>query len=258
MSVEERICKVQTELEKKLLIIGELTRQLAPEGVRPITVGGTAVEIYSAGEYQTYDVDLVVAPRERAIQVLEAMGFQRAGRVWHHPEWDAVVEIPDECLAGDMARVNTVEIDGYQIDCIGLEDLIIDRLSAAVRWGRVKIDAGWRPCRAPISRSWISNICRHAHSRKRFKPSSRNSGKRRNPMANYRWEELKARHAEVRQLLLKRGTLKRLPRSRPRDSDEERLLIEIAVRRIRRARAEGRFMKLGDRRWRLRLGEGVQ
>jgi len=85
MGLDERIRAAQTELEKKLLIVGELTRRLAPEGIRPIIVGGTAVEIYSAGEYQTYDVDLVVAPRERAIQVLEAMGFQRMGRVWHHP-----------------------------------------------------------------------------------------------------------------------------------------------------------------------------
>ncbi|GBC93822.1 hypothetical protein HRbin15_02324 [bacterium HR15] len=125
----------QTELEKKLLIVGELTRYLASEGIRPIIVGGTAVEIYSAGEYQTYDVDLVVAQRERAIQVLEAMGFQRVGRVWHYPYWDTVVEIPGVHLAGDIARVNLVDIDGYHVYCIGLEDLLIDRLNAAVYRG---------------------------------------------------------------------------------------------------------------------------
>jgi len=135
MELDERIRAAETELEKKLLIVGELTRRLESEGVRPIIVGGTAVEIYSAGEYQSYDVDLVVAQRERAIQALEAMGFQREGRVWYHPNWDAVVEIPDIQLSGDMARISTVEIDGYQIHCIGLEDLIIDRLNAAVHWG---------------------------------------------------------------------------------------------------------------------------
>jgi len=45
-------------------------------------------------------------------------------------------------------------------------------------------------------------------------------------MANYRWEELQARHRQVRQLLLRQGALKRLPCSRPRHPDEERLLIE--------------------------------
>jgi len=72
-------------------------------------------------------------------------------------------------------------------------------------------------------------------------------------MANYRWEELKARHQQVRQLLLRHGSLKRLPRSRPRHPDEERLLIDIAVRRIRRARAEGRLAKIDARRWRLQF-----
>ena len=72
-------------------------------------------------------------------------------------------------------------------------------------------------------------------------------------MAKYRWEELKARHQQVRRLLLRQGSLKRLPRSRPRHPDEERLLIEIAVRRIRRARVEGRLVRLDTRRWRLRL-----
>ncbi|GBC93821.1 hypothetical protein HRbin15_02323 [bacterium HR15] len=72
-------------------------------------------------------------------------------------------------------------------------------------------------------------------------------------MANYRWEELRARHRQVRQLLWQRGALKRLPCSRPRHPDEERLLIEIAVRRIQRARAAGRLVRLGDRHWRLRF-----
>jgi predicted nucleotidyltransferase len=135
VSLDERIRTARTELEKKLMIVGELTRQLAAEGVYPIIVGGTAVEVYSTGEYQTHDVDLVVAARERAVQALESMGFERKGRVWHHPRWDAVLEIPDVQLASDMARVNRITIDDYQVYCIGLEDLIIDRLNAAQHRG---------------------------------------------------------------------------------------------------------------------------
>jgi len=135
MEFEERLRAASSILEKKLLIVGELTRRLAPQGVRPVIVGGTAVEIYSMGAYQTYDIDLVVAQRKQAIRALEAMGFQRAGRVWFHPQWEAVIEIPDTHLAGDMARLNRIEIEGYQVDCIGLEDLILDRLNAAVHWG---------------------------------------------------------------------------------------------------------------------------
>lgn len=46
-----------------------------------------------------------------------------------------MVEIPDVHRAGDMARVNLIEFDSYQVYCIGLEDLLIDRLNAAVHWG---------------------------------------------------------------------------------------------------------------------------
>ncbi len=70
-------------------------------------------------------------------------------------------------------------------------------------------------------------------------------------MATYRWDELKARHRQVHQILLRNGSLKRLPRTRPRDPNEEALLIQIAVQRIRRARAEGWLIRCGDRRWRL-------
>jgi predicted nucleotidyltransferase len=142
MEFEERLCAASSTLEKKLLIVGELTRRLATQGIRPIIVGGTAVEIYSLGAYQTYDIDLVVAQREQAICALEAMGFERAGRVWFHPSWEMVIEIPDTHLAGDTARINRIDIDGYQVDCIGLEDLILDRLNAAVYW-RSSEDRRW-------------------------------------------------------------------------------------------------------------------
>jgi predicted nucleotidyltransferase len=142
MEFEERLRTASSMLEKKLLIVGELTRRLAPQGIRPVIVGGTAVEIYSLGAYQTYDIDLVVAQREQAISALETMGFQRTGRVWFHPDWEMAIEIPDTHLAGDTARLNRLEIEGYQVDCIGLEDLILDRLNAAVHW-RSSEDRRW-------------------------------------------------------------------------------------------------------------------
>ncbi len=135
MSLEERLRAASSELEKKLLIVGELTRRLSAEGIQPIIVGGTAVEIYSSGDYQSHDVDLVVPQRERAVRELQVMGFEPMGRLFYHPHWEVVLEIPDVALAGDSGRVNTIEIDGYQVHCIGLEDLIIDRLNAAVHWG---------------------------------------------------------------------------------------------------------------------------
>lgn len=122
-------------LTRKLQVLAEITNQLQPYGIRPILVGGTAVELYTAGAYATADMDIVVADRSRAAQVLQQMGFQPHGRHWFHPDKEVAVEIPDDELAGDYARLLEVEIpDGSTIFCIGIEDLIIDRLNAAVHW----------------------------------------------------------------------------------------------------------------------------
>jgi hypothetical protein len=76
-------------------------------------------------------------------------------------------------------------------------------------------------------------------------------------MARYRWEELQARRRQVLQALLELEAWERLPRTRPRDPDEERLLIEIAVRHIQRARAAGYFELLEAHRWRLRFPPAI-
>ncbi len=47
-----------------------------------------------------------------------------------------------EQLAGNPERIVTLEIEGYTVACIGLEDLILDRLNAGVHW-RSQEDLRW-------------------------------------------------------------------------------------------------------------------
>lgn len=130
-------------LDRKLRLLAELTRRLLPEGIRPILVGGTAVELYTAGAYATADMDLVVADRSCAAQALAEMGFQPHGRHWFHPGWEIAVEVPDTELAGDYHRLLELELsDGSVVFCISIEDLLIDRLNAAVHW-RSAEDRRW-------------------------------------------------------------------------------------------------------------------
>lgn len=134
MSFEQRLQNASSRLERKLLLVGELTRRLQSKGIVPIIVGGTALEVYTVGDYLTADLDLVASAYHEVANELEAMRFQREGRIWYHPDWELVVEIPDEQLAGDPERIVTLEVEGYTAACIGLEDLIIDRLNAGVHW----------------------------------------------------------------------------------------------------------------------------
>jgi len=126
--------RIQEPLRRRLWVVAVLNEALRPHGVRPIVVGGNAVEFYTFGAYATADVDLVAGDRSLLAQVLDRLGFLREGRFWHREDLDLVIECPDETLAGDPSRVLEVEIDGLVCPIIGIEDLIADRLNGYVHW----------------------------------------------------------------------------------------------------------------------------
>lgn len=131
-------------LRRALGVLAVLTEALKPQGIKPILVGGRALEFYTLGGYATKDIDLVVSGRERVKPVLEEMGFSRrfGKRHWYHEELDVAIEIPDEILVGSSEKIVTVEIDGMEVLVIGIEDLAIDRLAAAKFW-ESRADAQW-------------------------------------------------------------------------------------------------------------------
>lgn len=137
-----KICREHDELKRKLKFVGLLSEILAPEGIVPVLVGGTALEFYTFGGYATSDVDIVVSGRKKAAEVLEEIGFQREGRHWYNEEMDVAVEIPDKALAGSLEKTVTVSIDGKKVRVIGPEDLLVDRLAAAKFW-KVQGDLDW-------------------------------------------------------------------------------------------------------------------
>ncbi|GBC97491.1 hypothetical protein HRbin16_03314 [bacterium HR16] len=77
-------------------------------------------------------------------------------------------------------------------------------------------------------------------------------------MPRVRWSDLQARRREQFIAMMERGTLKRLPRTRPRDPEEERVLSLLVRLRWKRWIESGKLVILGPRRWRLQLGETPQ
>ncbi len=101
----------------------------------PVVVGDSAVSFYTGGAYLSRDVDLLTEARADVLRtVLEGLGFQRVGSAWVHRELEVVVDFPAHPLAGDPSRVVRVETEDGPVRIIGLEDLLVDRLSAAVYW----------------------------------------------------------------------------------------------------------------------------
>lgn len=130
------------KFERMIKTAALLTELLERENIRPIVVGGLSMEIYTLNQYTTHDLDLVLSGRERAGQILSELGFQQLGKNWLHRELGLSLEIPDDVLAGDYNRVTRIPINGRHIYVIGIEDLLLDRLRAAVHW-RSHEDREW-------------------------------------------------------------------------------------------------------------------
>lgn len=88
----------KTRYETMIEVAAILTELMEPHGIKPIIVGGLAVEIYTRGQYTTQDIDLVLPRRDVANKILLQLGFTKEGRHWFHPEIDISIEIPGDAL----------------------------------------------------------------------------------------------------------------------------------------------------------------
>jgi predicted nucleotidyltransferase len=71
----QELLKEENNLKKSLKALAILTELLKERGIKPILVGGRALEFYTLGGYATKDIDLVINGREYAKEALEKMGF---------------------------------------------------------------------------------------------------------------------------------------------------------------------------------------
>ncbi|MDI6799488.1 MAG: helix-turn-helix domain-containing protein [Actinomycetota bacterium] len=138
----ERVKWEKDPLTKRLFFMALLTKALEPSGIKPIIIGGNAVEFYTAGGYATADID-IIAPTEPIDIILKDWGFSKEGRHWISEEFDIVIEAPASYLEPEqLKRIYEVEIEDLRVYILGVEDLIIDRLNACVHW-KSKGDGEW-------------------------------------------------------------------------------------------------------------------
>lgn len=135
------------ELEARLLL-GAAVTALAPDGVKPVIVGGTAVDFWAADTTggslspsklirASKDIDIVVGgfygDDKRLRRALQASGlFEPARgdidpelrRTWYGTTVPVQVEIIGQDLVGDPGRVATVEIGDGVAYLWGVEDTL--------------------------------------------------------------------------------------------------------------------------------------
>ncbi|WP_019637012.1 hypothetical protein [Paenibacillus fonticola] len=122
---------------KELYAMGIITPLLDEVGADPaVIVGGHAVEFYTSGSYKTADVDLVMIRDDLARKLFELLGFERtAGRRHYYiKELDIPIEIPSDTLAGSKDKIVKLSTPEGYCYVIGIEDLVLDRLKAALYW----------------------------------------------------------------------------------------------------------------------------
>ncbi len=130
----EKISSIENLVDRKLYFMGLLTQEAEKRKVRPIVVGGSAVDIYTEGIYPSHDIDLV-SNRKIIGEILEnVFNFKPSGRHWINEQIGLAVEVPGSSLAGEKNKVTVIRIENLKVYVIGFEDLIIDRLNACVHW----------------------------------------------------------------------------------------------------------------------------
>jgi hypothetical protein len=126
--------KDKGKFEKMLFTAAILTDLLMQHDIKPIIVGGLSVEIYTMNGYTTQDIDFIINGHEMASEIFGKLDFKKLGKDWIHPTLGVSLEIPNNHLAGDYNKVTTFPVDDKVVYLIGIEDIILDRLRAAVHW----------------------------------------------------------------------------------------------------------------------------
>jgi hypothetical protein len=105
-------------------------------GDRLVVVGGSAIEILTAGAYVSDDIDLVDEGRERQriVAILRRWGFRRSGRGWSQKGWAIYVDLPPGPYDGFIDLTTVVQTPFGPVRVAAAEDLLVGKLAMAKYW----------------------------------------------------------------------------------------------------------------------------
>jgi predicted nucleotidyltransferase len=144
----QKAVTTRNKLERQLYVAAAISCSFEKEGIYAVLVGGTVVEYYTAGEYTTGDIDMVLPPLEKreVEKVMQKLGFKRFEdyRHWLHPKIPVPVEFPPGPLQiGHLPvqEVNEIEIGEVKLKILKVEDILLDRLIMAQEWKDLQAQA---------------------------------------------------------------------------------------------------------------------
>ena len=135
-SPEYKDLKQEQDLfKRRIQFIAFLTEKLKEEGVDAILVGGEAIDLYTAGNFATSDIDLLVTNRAVTEKLLNKFGFgKEANGLWFNKDLNIVIQVIPEPYSGDPARLRKFRIKDFELRVAAPEDLIANRLYSKKFW----------------------------------------------------------------------------------------------------------------------------
>jgi len=137
MTTAEEVATVLSRTEqhpqRTLWFVALLRKEanLGPDDI--VVVGGSAIEIYTAGGYVSGDIDLC-GPAEALTPVLKRWGFEQPGREWVRIDWGIVIDIVGRFPSGTMVLTRVVDTPHGPVRVGAVEDLILGRLALIKFW----------------------------------------------------------------------------------------------------------------------------
>jgi hypothetical protein len=103
---------------------------------RMAIVGGSALEIYTTGDYVSQDIDVVAEDSGKVEGVLQSWGFRKKGVYWQHPDFAKSVQIVGRFDSGSRQRSVIVSTKYGTLRLASMEDIIWKRTYEARGWNR--------------------------------------------------------------------------------------------------------------------------
>ena len=114
--------------------------KLEENNIEVVLSGGSCVEIYSRGDYTSYDIDLINRYNDTFFKIkstMEALGFEEEGKYFVFKDTQFYIEFPSGPLGVGDAPVEKIEEISTKYGILKLltaTDCIKDRLSAYYHW----------------------------------------------------------------------------------------------------------------------------
>jgi hypothetical protein len=132
VALDRAFASAKTPTERTLYFPALLSAAMDEPPNFVVLVGGSAIEVYTSGEYVSDDID-IVATRAQAIPILESWGFRTLGRTWFHEGWKLDVDLVNapSSYTGSKSRIREIATRYGPVRVTAPEDLIIRRLAEA-------------------------------------------------------------------------------------------------------------------------------